>query len=219
LRNPRVPLSKILGEYRGRLNNGGEALSLKAADGSLITEFSYDNKAPWPDVGTDEGRSLVRRDPVNGGSAENAVSWVASAKPGGTPGVSGVGLDRFIGDPNRDTDGDGLSDFLEFVAGSDPEDPQSTYAPRAALSVLRVNGGDESYLTYAVRRNPLLPGIHLGIESAGQLGDWKPADSMLVLHESTSNSDGTATDLYRTVTPWQRDSGQAWFLRLRASQQ
>jgi len=218
LRYPRVPIEKIIGEYRGRLNNGGETLMLQAADGRVIADFTYDNKSPWPNVGTGAGHSLVLVDPVNGGRAEDASSWAASARAGGTPGMSGLGLDRFVGDSNRDSDGDGLNDFLEFVAGSDPEDPQSAHAPRAALSSIRVNGVEDFYLTYAVRRNPSLPGIYLAIESAGELGVWHSAESVLALHESTTNADGTVTDLYRTVTPWRRDSGQTWFLRLRASQ-
>ncbi len=218
IRNPRVPVSKILGQYRGRLNNGGEHLVLKAADGGAITDFDYDNKAPWPDAGNGVGSSLVRRSFINQHGANSAESWAVSAKPGGTPGVSGLGLDRFNGDPNRDSDGDGVVDFLEFVAGSDSEDPQSFSKPQVALLALRVNGAEEGYLTYALRRNPAITGLHLVIEIASQLGVWQSADSFLVLHTSTVNSDGTLTDLYRSGTPWPLDSGQTKFLRLRVSQ-
>ncbi len=215
LRNPRVPGFRIAGQYRGQLNNGGETLTLTAKDGRVIQEFRFNDKTPWPAVGTGEGYSLVRIDPIREGDPANPDNWIRSAKSGGTPGVSGTGADRFVGGATADADGDGLSDLLEFFAGSDPLNPNSANRPEAAVKSLLVSGVADQYLTLTLRRNPAALGLTMGIESSRDLKAWHSADADLVLHESHENSDGTISDLHRGIAPWTGGAGETRFFRLR----
>jgi len=94
----------VVGEFTGRLANGGELIELRDADGDVVDAVLYDDAAPWP-MGADglgvgdawlpvadqpeeahryRGRSLVRvvhrEDPSDPGV------WEASSLDGETPG-------------------------------------------------------------------------------------------------------------------------------------
>lgn len=68
----------------GKLNNGGESLKLEDADGSTISEFSYQAISPWPTSPNGSGPSLT----FLGGDPDLPVNWRASTTHGGTPGTS-----------------------------------------------------------------------------------------------------------------------------------
>lgn len=68
----------------GRLGNGGETLKLDDSDGSTISEFRFDDSAPWPTSPDGAGTSLVFR----GGNPALPQNWRASISSGGTPGGS-----------------------------------------------------------------------------------------------------------------------------------
>jgi hypothetical protein len=55
-----------------RLSNGGERLHLLAADSSTIVDFTYNDKAPWPETPDGEGPSLVLMRPE---LSDPAVAW------------------------------------------------------------------------------------------------------------------------------------------------
>ena len=219
LRNPRVPGSKIAGAYRGQLSNGGETLALLAADGSVVQEFRYNDKSPWPNAGSGEGFSLILKDPLANPDPADPASWVLSAKVGGTPGVSGRGADRFEGDLSQDTDGDGLTDYFEFATGSDAADPNSANRLQVAMAPVMVNGVEASYLTVAVRRNPTVTGVRLVLESSGNLQTWRGAEADLIRWQTIENPDGTVTEDYRSVLPWTGAVTESWFVRLQVQPQ
>lgn len=217
LRNPQVPAGRIAGAYRGQLDNGGETLALLAADGAVIQEFRYNDKAPWPDAGTGEGYSLILDHPELNPDPADPAHWVRSAKVGGTPGVSGRGADRFVGDLAKDSDGDGLTDFFEFATGSDPADPNSANPVLVTVVPMFVNGAEDVYLSVAVRRNPVVGGVGARLETSGNLQLWGAAEADLVRGDSRENSDGTITDTYRSAVPWSAAAAQSWFIRLRVT--
>ena len=73
--------------YSGRLDNGGETLTLNDAAGTELESFRYDDESPWP-LGADGlGRSLVRLNPGNDDPSE-PFAWRLSAEQGGNPGSS-----------------------------------------------------------------------------------------------------------------------------------
>jgi hypothetical protein len=132
----------VLGEYSGDLNDAGERLVLNARDGTVLSEFRYDDANGWPPL-ADEGHSLVR---VSGDPALPA-SWLASLDPGGL-GVSTYDgwAKRYFADPaaaeaaaGADPDADGLGNFGEYAFGTDP----------------RVAGTREAGLAVLVSGNPL----------------------------------------------------------------
>src|SRR4029453_11537643 len=73
---------RILGEYVGALNDGGERLAFVSALGAAIGDFSFGDDSPWP-VGL-TGQSLVLRNP--GRDPRNPASWRPSVTALGNPG-------------------------------------------------------------------------------------------------------------------------------------
>lgn len=112
----------VLGQYSGRLDNGGERLELRASDGSSIHDFEYDDA--WYPLTDGPGRSLVIRD--DGAELPEwgrASGWRASAAAAGTPGTT---EDRLCAN-GLDDDGDGAADQADpgcANAGADDEAPE-----------------------------------------------------------------------------------------------
>ena len=75
---------EIAGEYSGRLDNGGERITLVNAKSEVVLDFTYGTTSPWPENADGVGYSLTRSD--LDGDASLAASWRASAQPGGSPG-------------------------------------------------------------------------------------------------------------------------------------
>lgn len=66
--------------FSGSLSNGGEQITLQASDNSVVREFTYDDKSPWPESPDGDGFSLTLIDP--GGDPDHAdpFSWRASVR-------------------------------------------------------------------------------------------------------------------------------------------
>jgi len=76
----------IVGPLARDLDNGGERLVLKAADGEIILDFTYDDA--WYAATDGAGNSLVLYDQAAAPVAYNlGASWRASAAVGGSPGA------------------------------------------------------------------------------------------------------------------------------------
>lgn len=73
-----------VGTYTGKLDNGGERVTLSNGVPEVVSSVRYDDVAPWPTAPDGTGPSLELKDPELDG--ELAVSWGASVG-GSTPGV------------------------------------------------------------------------------------------------------------------------------------
>ena len=84
---PQVDASKIIGEYAGSLNNGGERIKLDDATGSTIMDFSYGDNDPWPERADGVGATLVLSVPAGTPVDEfgKYYRWNGSAEMGGSP--------------------------------------------------------------------------------------------------------------------------------------
>jgi hypothetical protein len=72
---------RILGDFTDTLDDDGEGLTMVAANGLTLLDFSYDDDAPWPQ-GT-AGESLVLRSPTL--NPTNPAHWRRSVISGGSP--------------------------------------------------------------------------------------------------------------------------------------
>jgi len=140
LKYPGVP---ICGVYTGRLDNGGERITLADPRGIHVFSLTYDDAVPWPTAADNRGYSLVQRYPLRYQAPEDPLRWRASTLPGGSPGgpdgndldsdglpddweVSNGLVNSNAQDANEDSDGDGYSNLEEYLCGTDPRDAQSS---------------------------------------------------------------------------------------------
>ena len=83
------PGAKVAGSYAsGRLNNGGEALTLSNAAGERLIHIEYNDGDAWP-ARADGGGSSLTLDPAAADDIDRAGAWRASIEYGGSPGASG----------------------------------------------------------------------------------------------------------------------------------
>lgn len=214
LRYPHVPASKVVGQFRGSLDSGGETLQLQTLDGITVKQFRYDDDAPWPGA----GGSIVLRDPEANPNPALPANWTRS--PGsGSPGLSGANAPFFIGMPNQDADGDGLADLFEFACGSNFEDSTSGARPSASMARLNIGGVEDNYATLTFQRNPNAQRVSIKLESSRDLAAWASAESDLVLLHSATNASGAVLETYRASAPASANTEQCQFYRLKVQQQ
>lgn len=70
--------------WSGKLDNGGERITLCTASGDTVFTMVYDDVSPWPEQADGEGYSLVVKNPA--GDLSDPASWRASANIHGSPG-------------------------------------------------------------------------------------------------------------------------------------
>ncbi|MGC6457591.1 MAG: lamin tail domain-containing protein [Akkermansiaceae bacterium] len=73
----------VIGEFRGRLDNGGERIKLSFGAGLTIRDFHFDDAQPWPTSPDGEGSSLVLINPFGLVDPNNPHLWrAANPNPG-----------------------------------------------------------------------------------------------------------------------------------------
>ena len=77
---------RVLGPWKGNLNNGGERINLKDKNGINRCTVRYDNQGNWPVAADGGGHSLVLFD--NNRAIDDYRLWKASSTINGTPGSS-----------------------------------------------------------------------------------------------------------------------------------
>ena len=110
---------RILGEFTAatRLDNGGERLRIVAWDGAVISEFEWDDLAPWPVTPDGRGPSLTLIAPAAHPQPNDPLNWRPSTMAGGTPGFTDA--TTFSGNPLGDSNGDGLPNLAAYALGLD----------------------------------------------------------------------------------------------------
>ncbi|MES2572897.1 MAG: CotH kinase family protein [Verrucomicrobiota bacterium] len=214
LRYGNNPTVKIAGTFSGNLSNSGEQLTVRAADQTLIAQFTWGDGEPWPVAADGAGYSLVLDKRIANPAYSNGASWRASAAIGGGPGLSDG--TPFAGTPEADTDRDGHSDLLEYAMGSDRANPASLYKPAAAVAPYTVDGVAGDYFRFQYRRNLAADGCTYTVFLSDDAMNWKSDASAVTYVESVHNGDGTATVTYRSTRPCNSVPGRM-FMRLQVA--
>lgn len=180
----------VAGEFVGNLSNSGEQLTILASNGSVIRRFTYGDAEPWSVDADGSGASLVLNDAANL-DPTLAVNWHASASIGGAP-----GLDDHTAPPANplaDTNGNGLSDLLEYATGN-TETPAFTFE-----NYTPPNGTPSAYAFFRFHRNLAASGVTCGVETTSTFASW--SGSTFVYVGTVRQSDGTAIVTYRSTVP------------------
>ncbi|MFT4640666.1 MAG: hypothetical protein ACI8T1_003996, partial [Verrucomicrobiales bacterium] len=168
------------GLYTGRLNNGGEdiTLSLPAPYDVAILRFEFQDD--WEPSADGKGYSLVANDlSAHPRAWQSAGSWQASEQVGGTPAgrtqiespMTSYALwqaEHGVGDPNEDPDGDGLTNLEEYAYDTDPK-----VANRKPIDLRRVDG--EFVLEIAILNRPDLVAT---LELSDDLENWNASPAL-----------------------------------------
>ena len=211
-------------EYTGRLNNGGEQLLITGNGLNPVHDFTYDDQLPWPTEADGKGFSLILSSQAAGFPLGEPASWTVSRHLGGSPGtVEPAGItyaawaasNGIQGKPNDDDDDDGLSNYWEFLFGSQPD--LASDAPVFGLTIqsIDVDGEVDDYLFLTFRKN-LRADASLTVEVSSDLITWSPDHAMIEPVSKADNGDGTATVTVRLARPIGQGQSQA-FVRLRGN--
>ena len=130
------------------LNNGGERLKIEDANNSTVTEFAYDDEAPWPTEPDGDGPSLILILPGSHPDPNIASNWRNSAFNGGNP---------------------GNSDTIPYNGGN-PIDYAVVDSPRIVLA------GDGT-MFYRYTRRIGTDSVSLKVEWSENLLTWETAES------------------------------------------
>jgi len=170
--------SAPFGVFTDSLNNGGELLAFNLGAGTPpLRRFTYDNHFPWPAAADNGGASLVLIAPLTNPDHNNPLNWRAGTtpNPGTSDSVSFASWQTASTqpDPNADTDGDGLSAFLEYALGSDPNSPSLPPLP----TLTRQPDGSALYI---LTLPPAHDDARWEIQNGSGLTAWNPATATLI---------------------------------------
>lgn len=113
-----------LGQYGGKLSNGGERLKLIAANGETIRTLDYSDD--WYESTDGDGRSLVNQFPRGATSIEqlrDRATWRPSGNVGGSPGSTALDQVDLVGDFNENgvVDPQDIDRLFDEVASAQPD--------------------------------------------------------------------------------------------------
>jgi hypothetical protein len=168
----------VLGHFpTDQLANEGEQVKLSYGAGLGIHDFTYLTTSPWPT--NLNGRSIVLVEPEMRPLHSEGRNWSASAQPGGTPGqgdtMTGETFDAWkaahgITNEADDSDGDGLSAFMEYATGSDPGIASSERLPSLSYDI------SSNKLRAVIYQSLTAIEAHHELQSSSDLTVWQAAE-------------------------------------------
>ena len=154
----------VAGTYSGQLDNGGEVLTLIAANGDIIASFRYDDRAPWPLSSDLDGRSLTMIAPRTGLDAGDPSIWRSSVAGGGSPGSSDT--TTFTGSTSEE-----LLAYAFGGAGGKLE---------VSIRVIEVNGNFDDYVVVSTDANLAADDVVYDIQFSSDLDTWLPGAAIFL---------------------------------------
>ena len=217
------PGLKIVGTYTGALNNGGEQLTLRDANGENILSFDYEGY--WFSPARSGGYSLGFLDEnADWSSWDDQFSWALSSEAGGSPGVANPLphsndyaswirgyfseaelADPAVSGPLANASGDGMSNLMKYAFGVDPK-------KQGGNGDVSVEIDGES-VTLNFSRLEKTPDITVTVDVSSDLVDWSTQASLI---NATSNADGTEDVIFES--PFVASARDQQFLRIRVIQ-
>jgi Lamin Tail Domain/Chitobiase/beta-hexosaminidase C-terminal domain/CotH kinase protein/Fn3 associated len=189
---------RVLGEYVGALNDGGERIAFVSALGATIGDFSYEDNAPWPAGLT--GRSLVLRNPAL--DPDNPASWRPSVSALGNPGATDTTtyaawkMANGVGSDSADLDKDGLLPIEEYAMGGSPVADDAARNPTASRApFIGPPAGDYLLMSYRWKRGA--DDLAAVVEQSTDLATWTASPAEQVSSEPMS--DGTDLLTFKTL--------------------
>jgi hypothetical protein len=199
------------------LSDSGERIEVLAANGSVIRDFSYNDKSPWPAAADGDGFSLVLSKPQTNPDHNNPHNWRLSASAGGNPGASDVlsyatwkGAQTFT-DDSGDDDGDGTLNCAEYFFRTDPALAASRPAVTGRVETHLVDPGPGlppvagDYLTLTFIRDPAADEATCQPQFSADLTSWLDGTNDLVRVSITPLPDGTVSEVWRSLIPVSAD--------------
>ena len=216
--------SRIAGEYLKNFDNNGELITVRSNNlpTSVLRQFTYNDKSPWPAAADGTGASLVLINPASNPDHTVASNWTASALPGGlfteqeAPNydrwksfsfTTTEAADALISGPTADPDTDGFSNLTEFALAMNPKKGQAD-APTADLR--NING--QNYLCIEYRKADNAQNVSVHAQVGSTLEDWSTPGTGVVAVSSTPHPDGSTSYVYRDAQPL--ESTNRRFIRL-----
>jgi hypothetical protein len=166
----------VTGPYIGQFSNQGEPVELYDSVGESVLDFSYDEK--WYSLTETRGHSLmIANDKSDYAAWGTKDTWTFSAFPGGSA-AAAQAFGNFqkthftaaelaagtITTATADADGDGMTNYEEFVAGANPRQATSL----TSMSVFSVAGASLQV------QFPVVTGRYYSVWSASDLtsSEW-----------------------------------------------
>lgn len=180
---------RVLGEYVGNLDDGGEQITLLDPLGNVLTSLTYDNKGPWPTLTAGRGLTLRRLnlDASLPGSWRPSVA--INGSPANTDSVSFTSWKaaRGVTNENIDSELDGIFPILEFAIGGSPGSSDQGRLPVATVTTDAA--GLVTAASYTYTRGPGTDELDPAFETSPDVTTWTPVT--VVPTSITSLADGS----------------------------
>ena len=180
------------------------ATGVTLSSAGTIKDFTYDDDPPWPGEPDGTGYSLVLNHPASNPNHNLPQSWRASLQVNGTPGAAAgpSGPTGSAAAALADTDGDGMSDLIEYATGTLGNNGASQHWPTTgSMSSTPPGGTAGDYLTFSYTRSRSADGFTFEPEVSTALTGWMPLSTLFTFVSQMNNADGTATLKWRSTLP------------------